>query len=192
LAEARIVSTDATGDALNAVTIYLRQYLDLLVRAGHHIFFSLPEVDDTRYRLAIDFSSVSTDIKWDIEELHGISLGKINSFLSSSWLKAAWLANSREGLPADRSKIAISEYKSTWSHYSESELHFHLKFNAPQVKALCGREAVVFFSVEEVLFSETKDFTRFVGRSWTCPVILWLTITTVALQTCTTRTGRLL
>ncbi|KAF9516569.1 hypothetical protein BS47DRAFT_1390620 [Hydnum rufescens UP504] len=159
LAKARLVSTDATGNTLNAVTIYLRQYLDLLVRAGHHIFFSLPEVDDARYRLAIDFSSISTDIKWDIEELHGISLGKINSFLSSSWLKSAWLANSREGLPADRSKICISEYKSTWSNYSESELHFHLKFNAPQVKALCGREAVVFFSVEEVFFSETKDFT---------------------------------
>jgi hypothetical protein len=163
-AESQLASTDATGNTLNAVTIYLRQYLDLLVRAGHHIFFSqaLPEADDDRYRLAIDFS-ISTDIKWDIEELHGISLGKINSFLSSSWLKAAWLSNSREGLPADRSKISISEYKSTWANYPESELHFHLKFNAPQVKVLCGREAVVFFSIEEVFFSGTKDFTRFVG-----------------------------
>jgi hypothetical protein len=87
---------------------------------------------------------------------------KINDFLASVWLKAAWLAGSKRGLPKDRSTICVSEYRSSWSTFSDSDLHFHLKFDAPQIKALCGSEAVVFFSIDEVLFSDIPEFSKLV------------------------------
>ena len=139
-----------------ALAFYLSQYLNLLKSSGNHVLFSLPDFDDDRRRVTIDFSANAQALV-DVDEIYGISVEKINTFLSSSWLKAAMLAGGRNGPSADRAAISLAEYRSTWV-LGDSNVHFHVKLGAPRIRALCQQEVILYFTVDEVLFYESADF----------------------------------
>lgn len=163
-AEAHLISVsrDLEGGR-EALGFYLSQYLKLLRNAGNHVLFSLPDFDDDRHRVTIDFSANAQALV-DVDEVYGISVEKINTFLSSSWLKAAMLAGGKNGPSADRAAISLAEYRSTWV-LGESNAHFHVKLGAPRVRALCGQEVVLYFVIDEVLFYDSQDFNAYVSYS---------------------------
>ena len=140
-----------------ALEAYLQGYLQFLRCAGHHVLFSLPDFDDDGERHLIDFSQIA-HVLLNIQEVHGVSIEQINRYLSNSWLKAAMLAGAQNGQPIDRPAISLAEYRSTWVLH-DGGIHFHLKFGAPQVVALCNDEIIMTFVVDEVLFYDTEDFT---------------------------------
>ncbi|PSR75858.1 hypothetical protein PHLCEN_2v8772 [Hermanssonia centrifuga] len=144
--------------ARQALSFYLSQYLQLLDGAGRHIFFSLPNFDDDRLRLSIDFS-VASHTLLDIDKIQGISSEKINASLSVSWLKAAMLAGSANVTPAEHLAISLAEYRSTWLSHG-SDVHFQVKLGPLRLKSLCNQEAVVLISVDEVTFFDTEDLKR--------------------------------
>ena len=147
-----------------ALAFYLGEYLSLLQSAGSHVLFSLPDFDDDRRRLIIDFSTYARNLL-DVDDIYDISVEKINTFLSSSWLKAAMLAGGKDGPCADHNALSLAEYKSTWSLDENSGTYFHVKLGAPRIKALCNREVVLYFTLDEILFYESKDFSVYVFRS---------------------------
>ena len=74
------------------------------------------------------------------------------------------LAGAQNGLPVDRPAISLAEYRSTWVLHDEN-VHFHLKFGAPQVAALCNDEILLYFFVDEALFYDGEDFQAYVQSS---------------------------
>ena len=158
LTEAQLISVHPDIDSgRSAISFYIAQYLQLLQGAGHHVLFSLPDFDDDRAHVNIDFSTQGQTLL-DLEEVYSISVEKINAFLSSSWLKSAMFANGKsKGPVVDRPSLSLAEYRSTWV-LNESSEHFHIRLGAPRVKAVCGQEVILFFSVDEVLFYDTADF----------------------------------
>ncbi|KZT65463.1 hypothetical protein DAEQUDRAFT_524238 [Daedalea quercina L-15889] len=140
----------------DAFVHYLNEYLVFLHQAGNHVLFSLPDFDDDRYRLTIDYSLMGGTVL-EVDDIYGVSVDKINTYLSSVWLKAAMLM----GTDLDDWKpLCLAEYRSTWRPLPGWDGHFHLRLGAPRVKPVCSREAIVYFSVDEVLFYEDADFTK--------------------------------
>ncbi|KAI0916987.1 hypothetical protein AcW1_007702 [Taiwanofungus camphoratus] len=159
LPKAQLVST--TPDIMigrDALVFYLKQYLELLQNAGNHVLFSLPDFDDDRYRLTIDYSLMGSSLL-DVDEIHGVPTEKINTYLSSVWLKAAMLVGEPTGQEVDWRQTCLAEYRSTSTVLVDSDVHFHVKMGAPRIKPVCSREAVLFFSIDEVLFYNNSDFT---------------------------------
>lgn len=140
------------------MAFYLRAYLDFLRRAGHHTIYSLPDFDNDGLSRRIDYSEVATNVYSDVTVVHGIDLGEINKYVSNAWLRACWIAVS-EAQITNHADISIAEYKSDWSLSLGGGPQFHAKFGAPRIEALCEREVVLYFCVDEILFSPDKSFT---------------------------------
>ena len=158
LTEARLISVSREIEGgREALAFYLSHYFKLLKSAGNHVLFSLPDFDDDRRRVTIDFSANGQAVL-DVDEIYGVSVEKINTYLSSSWLKAAMLAGGKNGPSADRAAISLAEYRSTWV-LGDNSVHFHVRLGAPRIRALCGQEVVLFFTIDEVLFYDSADFT---------------------------------
>lgn len=145
----------------DAFTFYVTKYLDFLHHAGNHVLFSLPDFDDDRYRLPIDYSLMGSPLL-PLDDVYGTSVEKINTYLSSAWLKAAMLAGSPTGQPADWRSICLAEYRSHWTMAGENNVHFHLRFGAPHVQPVCSREVILYFNIDEILFYHGIDFTVYV------------------------------
>ncbi|KZT64494.1 hypothetical protein DAEQUDRAFT_678489 [Daedalea quercina L-15889] len=157
LPKAHLVSVEpALIIGRDAFVHYLNEYLVFLHQAGNHVLFSLPDFDDDRYRLTIDYSLLGGTVL-EVDDIYGISVDKINAYLSSVWLKAAMLVG---GDIDDWRSLCLAEYRSTWRPLRDWDGHFHLRLGTPRVKPVCSREAIVYFSVDEVLFYEDADFTR--------------------------------
>ncbi|TFY68932.1 hypothetical protein EVJ58_g722 [Rhodofomes roseus] len=157
LPKAQLVSAEpAVIIGRDAFVHYLNEYLVFLHQAGNHVLFSLPDFDDDRYRLTIDYSLMGGTVL-EVDDIHGVSVDKINAYLSSVWLKAAMLMGSELD---DWKSLCLAEYRSTSRPLPDWDGHFHLRLGAPRVKPVCSREAIIYFSVDEVLFYEDADFTR--------------------------------
>lgn len=137
----------------------MKRYLDYLHHAGHHVLFSLPDFDDDRLDMIIDYSlesHVNHTLEAEIHEVFGVSVEDINRNLSSKWLKS--IMDAADG--ADRKSVCLAEYRSTWTTIGErSGIQFHIKFGAPRVRVLCEREAVLYFKIDELLVYDGHDFT---------------------------------
>lgn len=150
-------------DIKDALSFYLHQYLNFLHGAGHHTLFDLPDFDNDKYSPHIDYSLAST--AFDDEELcadisiFGTSVTTINEHLQSRWLHYTSLAGGLNGPPpADRLSTCLAEIKSTWLSYAP-ETHFHIKFAPPKVRALCKHEVVLYFTLDELSFYDSDDFS---------------------------------
>ena len=139
-----------------ALIFYLKEYLEFLSNAGHHIFFSLPDFDDDNYSVFIDFSAASQTTEL-VEKVNGVSIHKINTFLSTAWLTAGLLANTQND-KSDK-KIALAEYSGTISK-NASDIRFTVKFGAPHVKALCNQEVILYFNIEKLCTYASGEFTK--------------------------------
>lgn len=157
--EAQPINISASDEiGFNALTFYLKHYLRFLSNAGHRILFSLPDFDDDNLSVFIDFSAVSKTTAL-VEEVHGVSLEKVNTFLSTAWLNAAMLATG-ENAESDI-KISLAEYRSTMGTHN-NDLHFTARFGAPRVEALCNQEVILYFKIEELCTYESDDFSEYV------------------------------
>ncbi|KAF8884776.1 hypothetical protein BD779DRAFT_1739314 [Infundibulicybe gibba] len=174
---ARLISRVNAGDR-EGLQFYMRRYFDYLHHAGHHVLFSLPDFDDDRLDIIIDYSlesHVGHTLDTEIHEVFGVSVEEINRSLSSKWLKA--IMDAADG--AKRSSICLAEYRSTWTAIGErSDVQFHIKFGAPRVRVLCEREAVLYFKIDELLVYEGHDFTvtpKHTYSDWELAVVVDLT-----------------
>ncbi|KAF8881368.1 hypothetical protein BD779DRAFT_1546677 [Infundibulicybe gibba] len=174
---ARLVSKVNAGDR-EGIQFYMRKYLDYLYHTSHHILFSLPDFDDDRLDMIIDYSlesHINRTLDTEIHEVFGVSVEEINRSLSSQWLKA--IMDVADG--ADRNSICLAEYSSTWTTIGKrSDIQFHIKFGAPRVRVLCKCEAVLYFRIEELLVSEGHDFTvtpKHTYSDWEIAVVVDLT-----------------
>ena len=61
----------------------------------------------------------------------------------------------------DRSQASIAEYANTWTAHGEN-VFFHIRFGAPEVAPLCNDEVIVYFTIDEVFFYKSQDFTEYV------------------------------
>ncbi|CCM02877.1 uncharacterized protein FIBRA_04991 [Fibroporia radiculosa] len=142
----------------DAFVHFMSQYLNFLHQAGNHVLFSLPDFDDDRYRLTIDYSLMGSPTL-DVQEIHGINVEKINTYLSSVWLKCAMALDSPEDVTVDWKSTILAEYRSTWSLHADSGFHFHVRLGAPRVQPVCSRETILYFTIDEILFFESDDLS---------------------------------
>lgn len=153
------------GHIRDALVFYMTKYIAYLQRAGRHVFYSLPDFDNDGKELLIDYSSTCKPEYLNFEgiDFRGVSIEKINSNLSSAWLQAAMLAERyAEGdVHIGYESVCLAEYRSTWTTIgNDTGFQFKIMFDAPRVKMLCDREAVLYFKIGEVSFFDTDDFTH--------------------------------
>ncbi|KAJ6541182.1 hypothetical protein DFH09DRAFT_1174690 [Mycena vulgaris] len=143
---------------MDALAFYLLEYLRFLRSAGNHVLFNLPDFDDDKFSPKIDYSLVSKAL--EVEEfccdaVHDTSISDINKYMYDKWLMAAAL-----GRPRDVLSICLAEISSTWMMNTSIDTHFHIRFGAPQIKALCSNEVLLYFTVEDIAFFATSDFSQ--------------------------------
>ncbi|KDQ52587.1 hypothetical protein JAAARDRAFT_702442 [Jaapia argillacea MUCL 33604] len=164
---ANLVSKVDIAEGRDSLKYYSTKYLEFLHQAGHHVLFSLPDFDDNRLALKIDYSLDSHNVRnaeSEVSEVWGISIAEINESLASKWLKAAILAEDMERglIEMDHKAICLAEYRSIWvekAGESASDVQFHIKCGAPKVKALCNKEVFLCFKIDEFLLYDGEDFT---------------------------------
>ncbi|KAJ7210092.1 hypothetical protein GGX14DRAFT_451427 [Mycena pura] len=142
----------------DALAFYLFEYLHFLRSAGNHVLFDLPDFDDNKFSPNIDYSLVSTALEVDefcCDTVHDTSLSDINKYLYDKWLIAATL-----GRPRDVLSICLAEISSTWLMNTSIDTHFHIRFGAPHTKALCSNEVLLHFTIEDIAFFGSSDFSQ--------------------------------
>ncbi|KAI0093282.1 hypothetical protein BDY19DRAFT_903047 [Irpex rosettiformis] len=148
------MSPSVDGSDHEAVTLYLKGYLKLLQRAGHHILFCLPEFNDAGLQYTVDFSSAIE--KFDgVDTVFTIPTQKINDFLSASWLNAKILSGTSGAPSSNGAGLALAQYSSAWSSRNFG-IHFNIDFSPPVVAALCSQEVLITFDIESVSFYEGR------------------------------------
>ncbi|THH28534.1 hypothetical protein EUX98_g5660 [Antrodiella citrinella] len=170
--KARMISIESNEEiGKQAISFYLLHYLHFLSNAGHHVLFSLPDFDDDTLSISIDFSTMS-NATVPVNEISGVSVEKVNAFLSTAWLKSAMLAASHQ--TSTDVKAALAEYRSTSSVHG-SDVHFHVKLGAPRVKALCDQEVIMYFTIDDLYIYDGDDFTvepRQSFQNWEIAVLI--------------------
>ena len=101
-----------------------------------------------------------TRARVELGELYGIGTDKINEYLSSAWLKAKLALGGTAA--ADWKTCCLAEYRSTSGPASVWDVFFHVRMHPPRLQPLCSQEAILYFNVDEVLFYEDADFTKWV------------------------------
>ncbi|KAJ7651380.1 hypothetical protein FB45DRAFT_820896 [Roridomyces roridus] len=157
----------------DALTLYMPEYLQFLRSAGNHVLFNLPDFDDDMFSPKINYSLISRAL--EVEEfccdvVHGTSLGEINRYLYGKWLAGAAL-----GRPKDVLSVCLAEINSSWLPSSSIDsTQFHISFGAPQIKALCSHEVLLYFNIDHIAFFEGSDFSQeplHVYHGWKVAVI---------------------
>ncbi|GJJ16055.1 hypothetical protein Clacol_010334 [Clathrus columnatus] len=181
--------------AKEALAFYLKGYLDFLRQAGHHVLFSLPDFDDDGHQVQVEFSLLPhfiRNIEHDITEILGVALESINDTLSAKWLKNIMEAEEEHGSTHNKDAICLAEYRSTWTTIGDrKDIQFWIKFGAPKVKILCKKEAILSFTIEELLVFDGNDFKakpKHIFKDWEIATVVNLikkvkgTITTVEID----------
>ncbi|EKM54032.1 uncharacterized protein PHACADRAFT_257621 [Phanerochaete carnosa HHB-10118-sp] len=144
-----------------SLEFYLEQYLEFLQSAGHHVLFSLPNFENDKGDVptTINYSWIA-DVALrqlvQLDEIHGVSLRKINDYLSTVWLKAAMLVSIQTDALSDRSGTSFAEYRGTW-RYMDQAYSYYITFGTPRVTAWCNDEVIMTFVVDEVfLYNGSK------------------------------------
>ncbi|TFK50290.1 hypothetical protein OE88DRAFT_1749327 [Heliocybe sulcata] len=158
-----VTTSESQLDQREALTYYLKRYLEYTREAGHHVFYSLPDWDNdgNPQSLVIDFSAMTDVMHLDFGgiDFHGVPIESINSRLSKVWLEAAMIVE-REESYFDYRSVCLAEYRSTWTDIGDIQEQFRVRFDAPKVRLLCDKEAVLYFKISELAFFATDDFTR--------------------------------
>ncbi|KAJ7710708.1 hypothetical protein B0H17DRAFT_1223880 [Mycena rosella] len=142
----------------DALAFYLPEYLRFLRSAGNHVLFNLPDFDDDKFSPNIDYSLISKAL--EVEEfccdaVHDTSLDDINKYLYDKWMMAAAL-----GRPRDVLSICLAEISSAWLMHTSIDTYFHIRFGVPQIKALCSDEVLLYFTVDDIAFFGSSDFSQ--------------------------------
>lgn len=142
-----------------ALSFYMRQYLQFLENGGSHTLFDIPDFDDDKYSPTIDYSLSSTlaDVEQHCTDqiVCGVDLEQVNSFLHKKWLSVA-----RLGHPADKLSICLAEISSKWVMGASIDAKFHIQFGAPKVRALCKDEVILTYTIDSIAFFKTDDWAK--------------------------------
>lgn len=146
---------------LNSLTHYItKYYLPLLTRAGYHVLYSLPDFDLLGVTSSeIDYSVISKSTL-SHHSLFNIKVSEINAYLRSQWLpQAAYIGEFGFDIKASTDfKGFLAEHCTAWAS-SEEEVQFHVKFRPLAVQALCKREVIVYFDIQDIFFHMGGDIT---------------------------------
>ncbi|KAH9910984.1 hypothetical protein B0H21DRAFT_714389 [Amylocystis lapponica] len=153
LQKAQLISTSYEVLGKDALVFYLSKYLQTLRNAGNHVLFSLPDFDNAEYKLTIDYSLAGSNLS-HLSEICGISVHKINHYLSSTWLTAAILA---------------AGYTHT---KDDGPLALRSILAAPRIRPLCSKEVIMYFKIEEVEFFEGSSDVVHKYNNWEIALLL--------------------
>lgn len=132
---------------------YLEAYLKHLTKAGHHVLYSLPDFDDDGLERKIEFSAAAGATYDHFTKVSGIELELVSKHVERVWLEAAWLAHEQKFEGKDEidfplRNIAVAKWERKW----RKNLPFDIEFGAPTVRLLCEREAILTFSLENIVY----------------------------------------
>jgi hypothetical protein len=140
-----------------AIEVYMKEYLSFLQHAGHHVLFNLPDFDDEKSTIKIDYSLSSDALA--LQKLFpnvpvcGYTVDDINKFLHKKWAQAA-MAQDLNGSLAN----CLSEIKSASLMNCCIDLNFHMFLSRPRVTPLCSQEVVLRFTIEGLgIFAQDGD-----------------------------------
>ena len=142
----------------------MKHYLSFLQHAGHHVLYNLPDFDDERSTIKIDYSLSSDAVA--IQKLFpdlpvcGYTVADINAFLYTKWSQAA-MADESTGLSR-----CLSEMKSSWLMNCCIELDFHMFLAKPRVIPLCSHEVVLIFRIEELAIFTSENEEDLWFKDW--------------------------
>ena len=141
------------ADTEKALKYYLVQYLAFLQQNGGGVLYDVPHnahdrVDYSILDPAFDKSEWFTGLK-----IHSVEVRSINEYLYWLWQNAV-----RLGRPSDPLSTCLAEISSTWVTNYTKEDHFFARFGAPEIKAFCPHEVVLFFHVEDIAWFNSRTF----------------------------------
>ncbi|TFK43794.1 hypothetical protein BDQ12DRAFT_662371 [Crucibulum laeve] len=156
---ATFVSKVNISGARNALEFYTKKYLDFLHCARHHVLFALPDFDGSSLQpeVVIDYALETHsihNIDTEIDEIYCVSLADINKSFSLKWFKAVMDVAE----DADSSAICLAEYRHTLNSFGNHSA-IHVKFGVPIIKALCKREVIWYFKIEDLMVYDGHDFS---------------------------------
>ena len=82
-----------------------------------------------------------------VSQVHSVAVESINEYLYELWENAVRLVQSDDPL-----SICLAEIKSTSVTGYTAESHFFARFDAPEIKALCPQEVVLFFHLKDIVW----------------------------------------
>ena len=149
----------------------MKEYLSFLQHAGHHVLYNLPDFDDEKSSIKIDYS-LSNDAlvlqkMFPNIPVCGYTVNDINEFLYKKWCQAA-MADDSTGLVK-----CMSEIRSSWLMNCSIDLNFHMFLAKPRVIPLCTHEVVLIFRIEELaVFSNNDEGEALEFQDWEIAFII--------------------
>ena len=149
----------------------MKEYLSFLQQAGHHVLYNLPDFDDEKSSIKIDYS-LSNDAlvlqkMFPNIPICGYTVNDINEFLYKKWCQAA-MADDSSGLSK-----CMSEIRSSWLMNCSIDLNFHMFLAKPRVIPLCTHEVVLIFTIEELaVFSNNDEGEALEFQDWEIAFII--------------------
>ena len=143
----------------------MKEYLSFLQHAGHHVLYNLPDFDDEKSTIKIDYSlsndALALQKMFPNIPVCGYTVDDINDFLYKKWCQAA-MADDSTGLAK-----CMSEIRSEWLMNCSIDLNFHMLLAKPRVIPLCTHEVVLIFRIEEVaVFSNNDEEEALEFQDW--------------------------
>lgn len=133
----------------------MKEYLAFLQQAGHHVLYNLPDFDNEKSTIKIDYSLSSDALAlqkmFPDLPICGYTVGDINEYLYKKWCQAAMADESTE------LGRCLSEVKSSWLMNCCIDLNFHMFLAKPRVIPLCSHEVVLIFRIEELAIFANGD-----------------------------------
>lgn len=138
----------------------MRDYLKFLRSAGHHVLFDLSDFDDNKYRPLIDYSVAQESVLANEDfSVFGVSIKSINDYLERQWMAAASLLTTlQDDVESRLPDVCLAELSSNWTQSEVIERSFYIRFGAPTIRAICAREIILTFYVEDIAFFGSTDF----------------------------------
>ncbi|RPD62453.1 hypothetical protein L226DRAFT_482501 [Lentinus tigrinus ALCF2SS1-7] len=177
--------------ASNELERHLATYLRSLQAGGHHVLFVPPEFDANDLRAPICFSLSGPEDEsnqkpeYPLHDIDGYTADMINDYLSLLWYTCAYVARERGEDSKAVWDASLAEYRTWLQPAYTSDWHSFIKFGAPKVEILCGREVILYFPLNAVTFYhrdqlykknfEERDIPDYTG--WTIAVIVNVTST---------------
>ena len=131
---------------------YLEAYIQHLTKAGHHVLCSLADFDDNGRERGVDFSSATAASYNHHMKAFKIDLGLVSKRIEHVWLEAALLAHEHDYEGKHEIDSFLSNITAAkWERRCRTHLPFDVEFSTPTVQLLCVREAILTFSLENII-----------------------------------------
>ncbi|KAH9941697.1 uncharacterized protein BXZ73DRAFT_22216, partial [Epithele typhae] len=132
------------------LTRFLAGYLRLLQEAGNHVFFSPPKFGPYSPVMITDYALLDLPEAFFHNSIRGISVDKINTYLTSIWLKSSMLSyRGINGEKVDWPLRLLAQFN-TRSYGQGTYGRFRMGLEPPTVEIVCDKELIVYFNIDEL------------------------------------------